>query len=107
MSAIFKIDSDGCMSLKSTNDYMYLVTYTIEGETTTPAICTAREIFDKMDLDDCYSIDIKNLYLIKNNGTPLKVQFSGTWHDHTDPLKMCITSMNGKRIFDYGYGTDH
>lgn len=39
----------------------YLVTYIIEGEICEPVIETAIQIFNKMDMDDCYDIEILDL----------------------------------------------
>lgn len=107
MSAIFKMYEDGSMRLVSTNENKYLVTFEIEGELSNAVILSPRQIFDKMDLDDCYDISVVSIYLIKKNGAPVKCVFHGTRHDLSDPLKMSITSSSGKKIYDYGYGTDH
>ena len=107
MSAIFKMYSDGSVRLLATYDYKYLVNFRIEGELETPAIMTAREIFYKMDMSDCYDIEVENIYLIRNSGTPIKVRFRGCRHRLDDPLRMAITSRNGQKEYDYGYGTDH
>lgn len=107
MSAIFKMYEDGSMRLVSTNENKYLVTFEIEGELSDTAIMTPRQIFDKMDLDDCYDISVENIYLIKKSGAPVKVQFRGCRHRLDDPLRMSIFSMSGKTEYDYGYGTDH
>ena len=107
MSAIFKMYSDGSVRLVATNENKYLVTFAIEGEFTTPEIMTPRAIFDKMDMSDCYDIEVENIYLIRNSGTPIKVRFRGCRHRLDDPLRMAITSRNGQKEYDYGYGTDH
>lgn len=96
----------------------YLVIYEIEGEICEPVIETAKEIFDKMDMADCYDIEIICLTWLKPhkdrrdfcldlNVFP-RCQFLGAWHDGNDPLKMEIRTMFGEsKTLDIGYGTDH
>lgn len=69
-------------------------------------IMTAREIFNYMDMDDCFPYDLTlNIWRINGIGEPLtECSFNGTWHDPSDPLKMSIT---GGGIEEIGYGTDH
>lgn len=86
----------------------YLVIYEIEGEICEPAIETATQIFDKMDLSDCYDITIKRIFLIDGSKVG-ECRFRGTWHDPKEPLKMVIEAMYPAPPlpYDIGYGTDH
>ena len=81
----------------------YLVYGEAEDEAFTE-IKTAREIFDMMDMDDCYPIRITGLYLIGKKA-PVKCEFHGTWHNGKQPLLMTITKRG--KVIDSGYGTDH
>ena len=102
----------------------YLVTYIIEGKICEPVIETAIQIFNKMDMDDCYDIDILDLEWIKpwenvdewkHSPHPRpKCYFEGTWSccnpetNRIDPLRMEIRMMFGEGLLlDVGYGTDH
>ena len=87
--------------------HQYLVKRFIEGEDAGGAIMTGAEIFKEMDLSDCYRIDIR-IYRIGLFGEePERCAFHGTWHEPGDPLRMTITSEDGKMVYDVGYGTDH
>lgn len=69
-------------------------------------IMSAAEIFDEMDMSDCFDIEI-DVYRIRPFGKrPEHCRFLGKWHDHDSPLKMKIVSSRG-RTLDTGYGTDH
>lgn len=93
----------------------YLVTYKIEGMLCEPHIEYVNKIFDTMDMDDCYDIQIVRLRLLKTpteedirNGNDLpECEFWGSWHDMKDPLKMIITDVKTREVYDTGYGTDH
>lgn len=96
----------------------YLVTYEIEGEICEPVIETAPQIFDKMDLDDCYDIHIVDLRWLKRykNFNEMRMvasiypscEFHGTWHNGKDPLRMEIREKFGDmEVLDVGYGSDH
>ena len=87
--------------------YKYLVIRKWEDEEETSAeIMTAAEIFNYMDMDDCFPCGLcMDIYRI--NGlweAPTECSFRGTWHDPSDPLKMVIV---GGGIREVGYGTDH
>lgn len=89
----------------------YLVIYKIDDELCKPVISTASEIFNKMDMSDCYPITIARIWLIK--GIKLtECRFFGTWHNGKEPLRMEIRAMipatpEQMEPFDIGYGTDH
>lgn len=98
----------------------YLVTYEIEGEICEPKIETATEIFNKMDMDDCYDISILDLRLLQKPENRFDVyypacQFFGTWScknpetGKIDPLRMEIRKkfLDTDIVYDVGYGTDH
>jgi len=82
----------------------YLVEEVIEGETYFK-IMNPREIFNAMDMSDCYDITVYP-YLLKPEMPPIPCRFCGTWHDGSDPLKMKIETIYGE-VLDIGYGTDH
>ena len=68
-------------------------------------IMTADEIFQMMDMDDCYNISI-DIWKINGYGEALtECHFFGTWSFAKDPLRMEIRSENGTEAV--GYGTDH
>lgn len=86
----------------------FLVVYELEGKETSPHITTANEIFDKMDMDDCYDVSVKYLYWLKEK--PFKLipcKFYGTWHRFKDPLLMEIVRTDTGETMSFGYGTDH
>lgn len=67
-------------------------------------IMTADEIFNLMDMADCYGLSI-DIWKINGFGEALtECSFLGCWHDGSDPLKMCII---GDGVKEVGYGTDH
>lgn len=72
----------------------------------TSEIMTAAQIFDYMDMEDCFPEELfMDIWLIKGWGeAPVECSFLGTWHDPSDPLKMEIRWDGGCAI---GYGTDH
>lgn len=69
-------------------------------------IMTALEIFNLMDMDDCYDIDIDIYEFTKFGEPPAHRKFLGTWHNFKDPLRMEITDDDGN-VLNVGYGTDH
>lgn len=89
----------------------YLVIYEIDGEICEPSIETASDIFNKMDMSDCYDITIARLWLI--DGVDITdCLFYGTWHNPKEPLRMEIKAMipatpEQLKPYDVGYGTDH
>lgn len=99
----------------------YLVTYEVEDHICA-VIETAREIFNKMDMADCYDIRIIGLKWLREyddpqdfriNGYP-ECEFKGTWccrnpeTGKIDPLRMEISLIAGTcETLDVGYGTDH
>ena len=68
-------------------------------------IMSANEIFNLMDMEDCYYLEIY-LYLLVHGMPPVPCKFRGIWDGSDDPLKMVIESATGE-IIDVGYGTDH
>ena len=103
---IISYDENGNARMMASNNNNYLVTYDIEGENYTH-IETARTIFNKMDMSDCYDISIVSLFLIRENGRVSECVYRGTWHNGKDPLLMAIQLKRGGRVIDEGYGTDH
>ena len=95
-------------------DYQYLVTmYSSDWEDprecpdgTVSKVMTAAEIFNYMDMADCFPYDFEmDIWRINGIGSQLtECAFFGTWHDPADPLKMCIV---GGGIRETGWGTDH
>ena len=85
----------------------YLVNYEIEGLVTEPSIETATEIFEKMDMSDCYEIEITHIYLLLPGKPPVECIFRGTWYYWDDPLRMEIVDKETGDIYSVGYGTDH
>jgi len=98
----------------------YLVTYEIEDHIFA-VIETAREIFNKMDMADCYNIRVIVLEWLceydcpgdyKLYGYP-ECEFKGTWScrnpetNRIDPLRMEIRRVDTGEVLDVGYGTDH
>lgn len=102
----------------------YLVTYEIEGKLCEPQIETALQIFNRMEMDDCYDIAIRNLQWLRPYSswdemrTELHMfptcEFYGTWCCRDEdtgkivPLRMEIRKKFGDReILDIGYAEDH
>lgn len=85
---------------------MYLVTYEIEGKIF-HNFESEKEIFSKMDMDDCYDITIKNILLCEEGKLPVSCQFFGTWHNIKDPLRMEVRNLITNELYSIGYGTDH
>lgn len=67
-------------------------------------IMTAPEIFNMMDMSDCYGIDICVWKINSYSEALSECSFLGCWHDFKDPLKMEIIWDGGREV---GYGTDH
>lgn len=100
----------------------YIVTYDLDGEIVT-LIETATEIFRRMEMDDCYDIDILSIQWIKpwKNATEFRLnvsfpscEFSGTWccknpeTGKIDPLRMEIREKFGEsQLLDVAYAEDH
>ena len=89
----------------------YLVIYEFDGELLESVIRTATDIFETMDMSDCYDITIKRIWLIKDIDL-IECRFYGTWHNPKDPLRMEIRALipstpEQLKPFDVGYGTDH
>lgn len=99
----------------------YLVTYEVEDHIFA-VIETAREIFNKMDMADCYDTRIIGLKWLREYDCPgdyklygyPECEFKGTWccrnpeTGEIDPLRMEIRMMFGEELLlDIGYGTDH
>ena len=83
----------------------YLVEEVIESETFF-RIMKPREIFNTMDMADCYDIGVRP-YLLVPGMIPVPCVFKGTWHDGKDPLKMVIVNGITGEVLDVGYGTNH
>ena len=82
----------------------FLVVGITEGEEWSK-IMTADEIFQMMDMSDCYEISI-DLWKINGHGEALtECCFLGTWSNLKEPLRMEIRSEFG--VEAVGYGTDH
>ena len=73
---------------------------------TVAKIMTAKEIFNYMDMSDCFPSEvIMDIWRINFVGEALSEwSFRGCWHDPSDPLKMVLFG-DGMKIV--GYGTDH
>ena len=69
-------------------------------------VMTALEIFDMMDMDDCYDINIDIYEFTTFGEAPVRRCFRGTWSCLDDPLRMEITDESGN-VINAGYGTDH
>ena len=69
-------------------------------------IKSAREIFDMMDMADCYPIEIELWELTEFGEAPVHRRFRGTWHNLKDPLLMAITDDDGN-VLATGHGSDH
>ena len=83
----------------------YFVIYDMDGEYV-PKVETGREIFNRMDMSDCYDITIVRLWLIKGDYIT-SARFLGTHHDRNENLKMEIVDTITGEVFDIGYGNDH
>lgn len=70
-----------------------------------PEITTAGHIFSKMDMSDCYDIDIASLYAIVGAAV-IRCEFVGT-HCCTETLRMEIRKADTGEVLAVGYGTDH
>ena len=105
MRLVVKETDDG-FEFVSTNDHKYVVIYEIEGEICEPEIVDARQIFDKMDMSDCYDISIKRLLLV-DGAKLIGCRFRGTHHDFKEKLKMKIENVITGEVYDVGYGSDH
>ena len=89
----------------------YIVIYEYDGELWDPRVETAKQIFGRMDMDDCYPIVIKRLWFIRGINLT-ECRFFGTWHNPKEPLRMEIKAMIPStpeqfEPLDVGYGTDH
>ena len=83
----------------------FLVQGVTEGEPFA-RIMSPAEIFNMMDLSDCYDIKI-DLYLINKFGEELThCKFFNTWSNPEDPLLMWIQTDAGE-VINQDYGTDH
>lgn len=110
---ISKPNEDGVVFITGER-HKYIVVYKIEGELCDPVIKTAKEIFETMDLRDCYNIEISDLKLFKYvNGVYPNCEFYPTWCCYDpetgklDRLRMEIRNSESNEILDVGYGTDH
>lgn len=90
----------------------YLVTYKIEGELKDPQIYTSNKIFNTMDMDDCYDVEVDRIYLISAANAPIECKFKGTWcckdeDGRWDALRMEIVDKETGEVYSVGRGTDH
>lgn len=83
----------------------YLIIYEVEGKTD-PRIQTGREIFNTMDMSDCYDIEVARLWMISGKCLT-ECRFRGTWHDPKENLKMQIENIITGEVYDVGYASDH
>ena len=82
----------------------FLVVATDDSDEEWAKVMSARQIFELMDMSDCYGIQI-DVWKINGWGQALtECVFYGCWHDPKDPLKMRIF---GDGVDEIGYGTDH
>ena len=83
----------------------FLVVGDMGGEEFTK-LMDAGEIFDMMDMSDCYpdGIDIDVWYIKGWGEAPVECSFLGKWHDGRDPQRMVIV---GDGVREVGYGTEH
>lgn len=97
----------------SGNPNKYLVLYEMDGELCEPVIQTANEIFDKMDMADCYDISVHYMLGLYDKDRLPVCEFHGTWccknpeTGKIDSLRMEIREKNTGEVVDVGYGTDH
>lgn len=84
----------------------FAVLYYIEGQWCVK-IESAREIFNTMDLDDCYDISINDIRMLDEEEFCEPCEFYGSWHDPSDPLRMEIRRKRDGEVVAVGYGTDH
>ena len=87
------------------NKYLVCITEPFSNFST---LCTANELFNRMDMADCTDESVKYIYLVTEDG-PKKCYFYGTWCSLSkpfDPLRMEIRDEEGN-LLDAGYGTDH
>ena len=101
---ISKPNEDGVVFVTGKRN-QYLVTYCMEDEYF-HKIENAWEIFDRMDMADCYDISIVRIMLLDNENITECV-FRGVWHDDVEHLKMQIEDKETGEVYDVGYGTDH
>lgn len=98
---------DGIVFVRG-KQHEYLVIYEIEGELCEPVTETTRQIFQKMEFDDCYDIKIHSL---KWNGKECK--YCGTWCNkdpetgRVDPLRVEIRLIETDEMLDVGYQPEH
>ena len=83
----------------------FLVYYEIEGEVKEPVIETAVQIFNTMDMDDCYDIHINRIYLLTNKTAPIKCKFFGAWTYDRNWMK--IQNAKTEKIYAEMKGSDH
>jgi len=84
----------------------FIVKYEMEDDVLV-AVETATEIFDKMDMDDCYNIYITDIRQFDVDNFCEPCEFHGTWYYWNDPLRMEIVRKKDGEVVAVGYGTDH
>ena len=88
--------------------FLVVYEYDIDEGEGSPVIETSNQIFNKMDMDDCYPIRVKYLYWLKEKPFELiPCEFYGTWHKFKDPLLMEIVRSDTGETVVCGHGTDH
>lgn len=85
---------------------MFLVKYEMEGEIYS-AIEKPIQIFNKMDMADCYELYIEGIWDLDPDHYLEECVFYGTWHDPSCPLKMEIRRKKNNKFIVGGFGTDH
>ena len=101
---ISRPNDDGIVFIHG-EQHKYYVVYSTDGEYFS-VIETGRQIFDRMDMDDCYDIHINRLLLI-NKTRLVPCEFYGTRHNWDDALRMEIRRRSNGKVLDVGYGSDH
>lgn len=84
----------------------YIVDMLFDQEERAVAMKSAHEIFELMDMSDCYDVDIDIWEITEFGERPEHRNFLGTWTHYHDPLRMEITDDDGN-VLATGYGTDN
>ena len=92
---------------KGYTEKKYIVRSRFDMGDCTVDIMSAMEIFDMMDMSDCFDIDIDIYEFGETFGdAPMHRLFRGHWSHFDDPLRMEITDEEGN-VLAVGHGTDH
>ena len=84
----------------------FVVKYEMEDDVWV-AVETAKEIFDRMDMDDYCDIHITDIRQFDADNFCEPCEFHGSWHSWHDPLRMEIVRKRDGEVVAVGYGTDH